>query len=416
MAVIAPHQLDRIDLGDLSLWEDGPPHELFTRLRREAPVHWSPLANHPDEAGFWSVTRAGDIREISLDWRTYSSEVGGIMFLDDFGIPLEAQRQQMISMDPPRHDRLKALFQRGFTPRRIAEHEDRIRGIVTRVLDRAAGRGECDLVHDVAGPVVARVIGSFIGTPEEDDQRHIEQTNIALGFGDEDLRPSEEAMAEMIKEAWDETMEIIAERRADPQDDLITVLVEAEVDGERLTDSEIFMGLGLLGAAGNDSTRAVFTSGMLGLFEHPDQRQLLLDDPDLIPGAVEELLRYYPAFSHFRRTATRDVELHGRTIRKGDKVLLWYVSSNRDEDAYEEPQRLDVTRPRDHQAFGAGGRHFCLGASLARLELKVLLQETLRRFPDIELAGEPTRARSLFLNQLKTLPVRFTPESGRPQP
>jgi cholest-4-en-3-one 26-monooxygenase len=148
---------------------------------------------------------------------------------------------------------------------------------------------------------------------------------------------------------------------------------------------------------------------MLGLFERPDQKRLLLDDPSLIPGAVEELLRYYPAFSHFRRTATRDVELHEQTIHEGDKVLLWYVSSNRDEEAYEDPQRLDVTRAPDHQAFGAGGRHFCLGASLARLELKVLLQETLRRFGDIELAGEPTRARSLFLNQLKTLPVRFTP-------
>jgi cytochrome P450 len=215
----------------------------------------------------------------------------------------------------------------------------------------------------------------------------------------------------MLREAWDETMEVIAERRANPQDDLITVLVEAEVDGERLNDSEIFMGLGLLGAAGNDSTRAVWTSGMLGLFEQPDQKQLLLDDPSLIPGAVEELLRYYPAFSHFRRTATRDVELHGQTISKGDKVLLWYVSSNRD-DVYEDPQRLDVTRAPDHQAFGAGGRHFCLGASLARLELKTLLQETLRRFPDVELAGEPTRARSLFVNQLKTLPVRFTPETA----
>ena len=411
MAVLAPQDLDRIDLGDLSLWNDGPPHEVFTRLRGEAPVHWSPLDDHPEEAGFWSVTRAADIREISLDWRTYSSEVGGIMVFDDFGIPLEAQRQQMISMDPPRHDRLKALFQRGFTPRRIAEHEERIRGIVTRVLDRVADRGECDLVHDVAGPVVARVIGSFIGTPEEDDQRHIEQTNMALGFGDEELRPSDEAFAAMLREAWDETMEVIAERRADPQDDLITVLVEAEVDGERLNDSEIFMGLGLLGAAGNDSTRAVFTSGMLGLFERPDQLRLLLDDPSLIEGAVEELLRYYPAFSHFRRTATRDVELHGRSIAEGDKVLLWYVSSNRDADAYEDSQRLDVTRAPDHQAFGAGGRHFCLGASLARLELKVLLQETLRRFPDIELAGEPTRARSLFLNQLKTLPVRFTPRA-----
>ncbi len=409
MSVIAPQQLDQIDLGDLSLWEEGPPHDLFTRLRNEAPVHWSPLADHPDEAGFWSLTKAVDVREVSLDWKTYSSEVGGIMFLDDFGVPLEAQRQMMISMDPPRHDRLKALFQRGFTPKRIAEHTERIRGIVNRVLDRVAARGECDLVHDVAGPVVARVIGSFMGTPEEDDQRHIEQTNIALGFGDEDLRPSEEAMAQMMAQAWDETMEMIAERRAQPGDDLISVLVHAEVDGEQLNESEIFMGLGLLGAAGNDSTRAVFTSGMLGLFEHPDQKRLLLDDPSLIEGAVEEMLRYYPAFSHFRRTATSDTEIRGQRIAKGDKVLLWYVASNRDEDVYEDPYRLDLTRSRDHQALGAGGRHFCLGASLARLELKTLLEETLRRFPDIELAGEPTRARSLFLNQLKTLPVRFTP-------
>jgi cholest-4-en-3-one 26-monooxygenase len=169
------------------------------------------------------------------------------------------------------------------------------------------------------------------------------------------------------------------------------------------------MGLGLLGAAGNDSTRAVWTSGMLGLFESPDQRRLLLDDPILVPSAVEEFLRMYPAFAHFRRTATRDVEMHGETIRAGDKVLLWYVASNRDEEVFEDPQRLDVTRDPDHQAFGAGGRHFCLGAALARLEIKTLLSETLRRFPDIELAGEPTRARSMFLNQLKTLPVRFTP-------
>jgi cytochrome P450 len=151
---------------------------------------------------------------------------------------------------------------------------------------------------------------------------------------------------------------------------------------------------------------------MLGLFENPDQLELLRSDPGLIPGAVEELLRMYPAFAHFRRTATRDVEMHGRTIREGDKVLLWYVASNRDERVYDEPQRLDVTRDPDHQAFGAGGRHFCLGAALARLEIKTLLTETLRRFPDIELAGEPTKARSMFLNQLKTLPVRFTPEAS----
>jgi cytochrome P450 len=409
MGLATGTDLDALDLGDLEHWTDGPPHELFTLLRREAPVHWSELASYPSEAGFWSITRAADVRQISLDFETYSSEVGGIMVLDDFGIPLEAQQQQMISMDPPRHDRIKMLFQRGFTPKRIAEHEQRIRAIVTRVLDRVSERGECDLVHDVAGPVVARVIGSFIGSPEEDDQRHIEETNMVLGFGDDDLRPSEEAVVEMMSRAWDETMEYIALRRAQPEDDLITVLVHAEVDGERLSDVEIFMGLGLLGAAGNDSTRSVFTNGMLGLIEDRPQLELLRRDPGAITGAVEELLRYWPAFSHFRRTATRDVELHGQPIAKGDKLLLWYVSSNRDEDVYEDAQRLDVTRKPDHQAFGAGGRHFCLGAALARLEIRILLEETLRRMPDIELAGEPARARSLFLNQLKTLPVRYTP-------
>jgi cholest-4-en-3-one 26-monooxygenase len=410
--VIAEQPLDQIDVGNLDLWEDGPPHDLFTRLRNEAPVHWSPLAEYPHEGGFWSLTKAADIRSVSLDWQTYSSYVGGIMVLDDFGIPLEAQQQQMISMDPPRHDRIKALFQRGFTPKRIAEHTERVRGIVNDKLDLICERGECDLVNDLAGPVVSRVIGMLIGSDPADDERHVEETNMVLGFGDEDLRPTEEAIVEMMTRNWNETMEIVAERRANPgMDDLIDVLVHGEVDGEGLSDDEIFMGLGLLGAAGNDSTRSVFTSGMLGLFENPDQLRMLLGDPSLIPDAVEELLRMYPAFANFRRTATRDVELHGQKIAKGDKVLLWYVSSNRDEAVYDNGQSLDILRKPDHQAFGAGGRHFCLGAALARLEIRMLVSETLRRLPDIELAGEPTKARSMFLNQLKTLPVRFTPQA-----
>ncbi len=411
MNVIAEQPLDQIDVGNLDLWENGPPHDLFSRLRNEAPVHWSPLAEYPHEGGFWSLTRAADIRAVSLDWQTYSSYVGGIMVLDDFGIPLEAQQQQMISMDPPRHDRIKALFQRGFTPKRIAEHTERIRDIVNAKLDLVCERGECDLVNDLAGPVVTRVIGSLIGSDPADDLRHMEETNMVLGFGDEDLRPTEEAIVEMMTRNWNETMEIVAERRKNPgMDDLIDVLVHGEVDGEGLSDDEIFMGLGLLGAAGNDSTRSVFTSGMLGLFENPDQLRLVQRDASLIPDAVEELLRMYPAFANFRRTATRDVELHGEQIAEGDKVLLWYVSSNRDESVYENGQVLDITRRPDHQAFGAGGRHFCLGAALARLEIRMLLSETLRRLPDIELAGEPTTARSLFLNQLKTLPVQFTPQ------
>jgi cholest-4-en-3-one 26-monooxygenase len=408
MTVTVEQDLESIDLGNLDLWTDGPPHEIFTRLRNEAPVHWSELADYPDEAGFWSLTKAADVRSVSLDWQTFSSHVGSCLVLDDIGIPLEVMQQQMISMDPPRHDRLKALFQRGFTPKRIAEHSERIRGIVNRVLDRVEGREEVCLVNDVAGPVVSRVIGSFIGTPEEDDRRHMEETNLALGFGDEELRPSDEALAEMMTRAWEETMGYIEERRANPgMNDLIDVLVHSEVDGERLTDTEIFMGLGLLGAAGNDSTRAVFTSGMRALMDDREQMQLLIDDPGLIEGAVEELLRMFPAFAHFRRTATADTEIGGKRIREGEKILLWYVSSNRDEDLYSDPHRLDVTRNPDHQAFGAGGRHFCLGAALARLELKTLLTETLRRFPDIAPAGEATVARSMFVNQLKTQPVRL---------
>jgi cytochrome P450 len=413
MPVTADAQdLRSIDVSDPALWVDGPPHALFARLRREAPVHWSPLGGHPDEAGFWSITRAKDIRDISLNFQAFSSERGGIMVLDDFGIPLEAQQQMMIAQDPPRHDRLKALFQRGFAPRRIAEHEDRIREIVTRTLDAVAQRGECDLVHDVASPVVSRVIGSFIGSPPEEDAENVANTNLALGFGDDDLRPDLDSVAKMMEGSFKRVQARVADRRVHPRDDLYTVLAHAEVDGEVLNDFEIFMGIGLLGAAGNDSTRSTYTNGMLELMTNPEQRRLLLDEPSLIPQAVEECLRCFPAFAHFRRTATRDVELHGETIREGDKVLLWYVASNRDESNHTDPDRFDVTRTTEHQAFGAGGRHYCLGVSLARLELRLLFEETLRRFPDMELAGEPTRTQSVFLNQLKTLPVRFTPEAA----
>jgi cholest-4-en-3-one 26-monooxygenase len=200
---------------------------------------------------------------------------------------------------------------------------------------------------------------------------------------------------------------LIAERRETPTDDLTSVLVHAEVDGERLEDHEIVMGFFLLMAAGNDSTKATYSAAMMALMQHAGEKRKLLDDPSLIPSAVEESLRMFPAFGHFRRTATRDVELNGAQIKAGVKVCLWYPSSNRDESRYEDPDRFDVTRNPEHQAFGAGGRHFCLGTALARLELKVLLEETLKRFPEIALAGEPRWAASPFANQLRTLPVRL---------
>jgi cholest-4-en-3-one 26-monooxygenase len=217
----------------------------------------------------------------------------------------------------------------------------------------------------------------------------------------------ETVMKRDVPEIFERCGRLIAERRERPTDDLTSVLVHAEIDGERLAEHEIVMGFFLLVAAGNDSTKATYASGMRALLEHPDQKQLLLDDPSLIPSAVEESLRMFPAFAHFRRTATRDTELNGQTIQEGEKVVMWYVSSNRDASRYSDADRFDVTRNPEHQAFGAGGRHFCLGTALARLELRVLFEETLARFPQIELAGRPEYAESPFINQLKTLPARL---------
>jgi cytochrome P450 len=392
-------------------WKDGPPNALFERLRGECPVHWTPtITEYPDEAGFWSVTTADDVHAVSRDWETYSSATG-ITALTNAILPLELTQAMFIGMDPPKHDRLKALFQRGFTPRRIAEHEPAIRAITRGVLDRLEGRTTCDLVTDVAQPVVSRVIGSFMGTSADDDAIWARLMNTTLGAGDPDLNPEgvQTVMERDVPEIFQRCAALIAERRERPTDDLMSVLVHADIDGERLEEHEIVMGFFLLVAAGNDSTKATFCSAMRALMEHPDQRQLLLDDPSLIPGAVEEALRMFPAFAHFRRTATRDTELHGQEIRAGDKVIMWYVSSNRDETRYEDPDRFDVTRNPEHQAFGAGGRHFCLGTALARLELAILLEETLARYPDMTLDGRPEYAESPFISQLKTLPVRLTP-------
>ncbi len=403
--------IENVLVGERELWEDGPPHELFAQLRRECPVHWTDrITAYPEEAGYWSVTTADDVHTVSRDWRTYSSELGGVTaVLDSF--PLELSRAMFIGMDPPKHDRVKALFQAGFTPKRIAAHADAIRAIVVDVLDGIAGRETCDLVTDVAQPAVSRVIGSFMGIPKEDDAVWAGLMNSALAADDPDLSPDgmDGVMSRDIPEIFERCRRMIAERRENPTDDLTSVLVHAEVDGQKLEEHEIVMGFFLLVAAGNDSTKATYSSGMRALMENPDQRQLLLDDPSLIPAAVEESLRMFPAFAHFRRTATCDTELNGQEIRKGEKVVMWYASSNRDESRYEDPDRFDVRRNPEHQAFGAGGRHFCLGTALARLELQTMFQETLARFPAMTFAGEPKMVESAFINQLKSLPVRVTP-------
>ncbi len=401
--------LDGIRVADSKLWQDGPPHALFAEMRSRCPVHWSSgITQFPEDTGFWSIVRADDVYDISRDWQTWSSERGGFTAALSI-LPLEMQQAMFIGMDPPKHDRLKTLFQRGFTPKRIAEHEPAIRAIARGVLDGLDGRETCDLVIDVAQPVVSRVIGSFMGIAPEDDAVWARLMATTLGAGDPDITPDGAAsvMEREVPEIFRRCGELIAARREQPTEDLTSVLVHAELDGQGLEEHEIVMGFFLLMAAGNDSTKATYCSGMQALLEDRPQLDEVVADPSLIPWMVEESLRMFPAFAHFARVATRDVEIGGVTVREGEKVVLWYPSSNRDETRYEDPDRFDIHRHPEHQAFGAGGRHFCLGTALARLELKVLFEETLARYPDMEVAGEALHVVNPFANQLKTLPVRL---------
>ena len=410
MATTPESPLDDLRLLDAEHWTDGPPLETFKRLRAECPVHWSPgMTDFPEEPGFWSITTGEHMATVSKDWRTFSSEVGGMLAMPSRFFPLEIQNAMFIGMDPPKHDRLKALFQRGFTPKRIAAHEAEIRAIVVGVLDGLGDREACDLVTDVAQPCVSRVIGSFMGIAPEDDAAWARLLNAIVAADDRGTNPEGPAsvMERDMPEVIARCQELIAARKRQPTDDLTTVLVEAEIDGERLTESEIVMGFVLLMTAGNDSTKSTYCATMRALMDAPDQLRQLVDDPALVADAVEEGLRMFPAFAHFRRTATRDVELGGRQIHAGDKVVMWYPSAGREEARYEDADRFDVRRRPEHSAFGAGGRHFCLGSALARLELRMMIGETVARYPAIRIDGTPRAAQAVFVNQLTTLPVRL---------
>jgi cytochrome P450 len=406
-----------LDLSDLTLWRDGPPHEIFDILRREAPLHWSELGDFEHERGFWSVVRYEDIATVGRDTKTYSSD-RSILLVDKLSWdgetpdPMDLAANMLITQDPPRHDRLKALVQRAFTPKRAVEHTDRMREIINNVYDRALAAhpdGRLDLVQDVGVYVPSMVIGDMLGVPREDADRLVDWTNRTTAFEDPRLVPDLGEVWRALQEFIPYVNNMVEDRERDPTDDLTTAFIQAEVDGEHLSHEEILMFFFLLMVAGNDSTRAVFTSGMKNLIEDPEQMQLVRAGAIPLEQVVEEFVRYNPAFAYMRRTATCDTQLAGQTVKAGDKLALWYVSGNRDETAFDDPQTFDVRRdPNPHQGFGGGGRHFCLGAGLARLELKLWIEETLRRFPSIELNGNPERLSSTFLNQYRTIPVTLT--------
>jgi len=389
-------------------WGQGVPHDQFDRLRREAPVYWHPEA---DDTGFWAVTKHADVRTVSHDCATFSSEVGGTFIPTQDEEALASLRLTILNMDPPKHNRYRRLVSKGFTPRMVAALVEEIERRAAKVLDAVCEKGEVEFVEEIAAQVPVQMICEMIGLEPEVWPRMFELSNQLIGSRDDpdyqELPGGPQAAAMEVYMLCDQ---VAADRRQNPRDDIMTALVDAEIDGERLDDAELNLFFITLIVAGNETTRNLINHSMLALIDHPAEAQRLRDDPSLWDTAVDEMLRWGSSIHNFRRTATRDTELRGVPIKEGDKVVMYYASANRDEDVFPDPHRFDVGRtPNDHVTFGGGGVHYCLGASLARAEIRATMRQVVERLPDLELAGPPSRLHSDFVNGIKTMPVRFTP-------
>jgi methyl-branched lipid omega-hydroxylase len=403
VAEIGQLDLEQVDLLDPEWFSDGPPHELFARMRAEAPVRWNEM---PGQGGFWSITRHADITAISRDTDTFSSHRGGIFLHPDQVVPLDMARNLLLYKDPPEHTKYRLPLQSAFVPHTVTKIEEDVRARVTRVIDAVIEPGSCDFVTDIAVPVPLGVLAELMGIPDSDIPRFYDWTQqIEAAQRSAEPGAAMETLAEMSQYLHEQ---IVRQSESGEEDSLVMRLRGAEVDGRPFDDSEILLFFGLLVFAGNDTTRNTASSGMLALLEHPDQLAIMRENPSLISQGVEEILRWTSVVNYFARTATRDTEIGGQKITAGDKVVMWYSSASRDEEVYADPQTFDVTRTEHaHKAFGGGGRHFCLGAGLARLELRIVFEEVLRRMPDISQAGEVERLRSSWANSLTSLPITF---------
>jgi len=402
-----PLTLSHIDLSDHDAFVDAVPHEAFATLRHEDPVHWNP---EPDGPGFWAVTRYKDIHAVHRDVETFSSEIGGTSLEDIKPEHLEA-RKSMIDMDPPRHTELRAMVNARFRAKAVGEWEDQVRMVTRQVLDRALPLGEFDFVREIASEVPMQIFAEILGVPQEERRVIIEIGDRLLGSADPEYAvPDDDAHGHLpfsspaALEMFEFGRRLAAERRAHPKDDIITQLAFEP----SLTQDQYDTYFVLLATAGNETTRHTLTHGLLALLEFPDQLEQLRDaDASQRRWAAEEMLRWATPVHHFRRTAAQDTELNGVQIKAGDKVTTWFTSGNRDETAFDEPDRFDISRsPNRHMAFGPGGIHFCLGAHLAKLEIRVVFEELLARVNTFELTGPPERLRSNFFNGIKRLPVR----------
>lgn len=403
--------LSDIDLLDRDRFAQGVPHDWFTYLRQNAPVYKHPEPNGP---GFWVVTKYDDVVTVGRDGATYSSDQkrGGVVVLEEPEVEVNFEQggNLMLTMDAPEHTRYRKLVNRGFTPRQMRMLEPNIRELTSQILDDVIERGGCDYVVDVAAEVPLQVIAEMLGVPMADRHKLFEWSNRMIGSEDPEYLVSQEEVMNAQVEMFMYANELAAQRRNEPRDDIITALLDAEIDGDRLTEMDFNLFFLLIAVAGNETTRNSISHGINAFCDFPDQYQLLVEDPSRAHSATEEIVRWASPVMYFRRNVTRDTELRGQKLEEGDKVSIWYISANRDEDVFDEPFTFDILRsPNEHVGFGGGGPHHCLGANLARMEIYVLLEEMAKRVPTIERAGEAQPLRSNFIAGIKHMPVKYPP-------
>jgi cholest-4-en-3-one 26-monooxygenase len=394
-----------VDLSDPDLFQTGDPLGAFKLLQRESPVYW----NDGLHDRFWALTKYADVVHVSKNADIFSSAQGTII-----GVPPEGS---MLSMDNPRHKKLRSLVEKGFTARMVRDLEPHTREVTGLVFDALEDAETVDFVDQISAELPLRVIVEMLGTPRDDARYLKELGDTMVGNADPDYNPTssgaQDGAAVAQIEMFNYFKTLAEERTKNPGDDLVSVLLRAELDGEKFDEMDFLIFCMLLVIAGNETTRNLITGGMTLLFDNPSEFDRLKSDPSLLPTAVEEMLRLTTSVMHFERTATRDTEIRGQRIAEGEKVCMWYVAANRDGEVFTDADRFDVGRqPNPHLAFGGGGPHFCLGASLARQEIKALFDELIRRYPDIEQTGPAERLRSNFIRGIKSLPVTLGPRRG----
>ncbi|TFH20990.1 MAG: cytochrome P450 [Myxococcales bacterium] len=402
-------QLSDIDLFDLDGFANGAPHDVFDLLRREAPVFWH---EEPGGPGFWAVTRHADVQYVSRTPAIFGSAPNtNIQDPDPERIAILGEI--MINMDPPRHNAYRNTINKGFVPKRVAKLESYITGVAEGIVDAVAPRGECDFVEDVAALLPMTMICELFGIPDADRRYAYELANRLTSSDDPEIQDADGTAEAAFAETFEFAVRLGEEKKKNPADDLASLVVNAKIDGKPVDDLVFGTFVMMMIVAGNETTRTVTSNGMIRLIEHPDQMQALVQQPSRIPVAVEEILRYEPGVHHFRRTAREDTELGGTSIRKGDKVVVWYPAANRDAEVFDDPHTFNIARSNAsaHLTFGIG-QHYCLGAALARAQLCTIFHEVLTRLPDIELVEPPRRLRSNFINGVKEMRVRFTPTSS----